>query len=494
MSKKTSPLSGMWIVLLLVVLVEVQFSHVFVSASPADLNRDGIVDMEDLFIVSDAYGSYPGDPNWNAEADLNNDVLIDMIDVTLVAIEYQMNRSVEISSYGGHSANWSPEERSEIYEGLIEPPDIYVSYIWWAPSVSTIHEKHPDKKIIIYRNFRKVERSRTEEWASRASWRLAEYEFARENNVICKDSAGNSVYSRNCGMDYLIADIGNPKWHQFIADWVKFYIDNFGFDGVLLDNGLAVREDETYWGVSAKPINPRTGTHYTSEEVVQYHIQVQKKIREVIGNDKLIICNGIYHGERFFEREKEYSEILNQDTIDGVKSEGIFGGKTFWNEERWRKSVEFIRWIQENWLTKGKIFIPHLCWHRPETSTNLESVWVGFEDGYTLEHSLTFYFASTLLGIDAEVSESNFLSLYGYWHEPFAQKLFSLNLGEPSTEYYRVEDTHVYARKFQKGLVVVNPAASSCSVSFEKEYQTLTGKVISSLNLDQYEGVILLKP
>jgi hypothetical protein len=53
-----------------------------------DINLDGIVDMTDVVIVCEAYGSTPKDPNWNPYADLNNDGVIDIIDVTTVTINY----------------------------------------------------------------------------------------------------------------------------------------------------------------------------------------------------------------------------------------------------------------------------------------------------------------------------------------------------------------------------------------------------------------------
>jgi hypothetical protein len=38
-----------------------------------DTNYDGIVDIYDAVLASAAYGSKPGDPNWNPDADLNGE-------------------------------------------------------------------------------------------------------------------------------------------------------------------------------------------------------------------------------------------------------------------------------------------------------------------------------------------------------------------------------------------------------------------------------------
>lgn len=50
-----------------------------------DINDDGKVDIKDLHIVALAYGSSPGDPNWNPAADVNHDGKVDIRDVALVA-------------------------------------------------------------------------------------------------------------------------------------------------------------------------------------------------------------------------------------------------------------------------------------------------------------------------------------------------------------------------------------------------------------------------
>ena len=54
-------------------------------ALAGDLNNDGIVDIYDVVMVANAFGSKPGDPNWNPVADLVQDGTIDIFDVVVVA-------------------------------------------------------------------------------------------------------------------------------------------------------------------------------------------------------------------------------------------------------------------------------------------------------------------------------------------------------------------------------------------------------------------------
>ena len=53
-----------------------------------DLNKDGIVNLRDIMIVVLAYGSKPGDANWNEIADVNKDGRIDVIDLVMVINDY----------------------------------------------------------------------------------------------------------------------------------------------------------------------------------------------------------------------------------------------------------------------------------------------------------------------------------------------------------------------------------------------------------------------
>ena len=50
-----------------------------------DVNGDGSVDVYDVMAISNAFGSHPGDSNWNGAADVNGDGTIDIFDIILVA-------------------------------------------------------------------------------------------------------------------------------------------------------------------------------------------------------------------------------------------------------------------------------------------------------------------------------------------------------------------------------------------------------------------------
>jgi hypothetical protein len=53
-----------------------------------DVNGDGVVNYQDLFLLARAYGSHRGDSNWNCYADFNADGKVDYIDLFILARNY----------------------------------------------------------------------------------------------------------------------------------------------------------------------------------------------------------------------------------------------------------------------------------------------------------------------------------------------------------------------------------------------------------------------
>ena len=53
-----------------------------------DMNSDKKVSITDIVIIALAFGSKPGDPNWNAISDVNNDGKVTITDVVIAAIHF----------------------------------------------------------------------------------------------------------------------------------------------------------------------------------------------------------------------------------------------------------------------------------------------------------------------------------------------------------------------------------------------------------------------
>lgn len=57
-----------------------------------DLNGDGVVDLKDLSILAQAYGSTPTSPNWNEKADLSSPYgLISLTDLVTLGYYYSQH-------------------------------------------------------------------------------------------------------------------------------------------------------------------------------------------------------------------------------------------------------------------------------------------------------------------------------------------------------------------------------------------------------------------
>lgn len=53
-----------------------------------DINNDCIVSITDIVIAATAFGSRPGDPNWNPIADLNGDGIVSIVDLVMIAVNF----------------------------------------------------------------------------------------------------------------------------------------------------------------------------------------------------------------------------------------------------------------------------------------------------------------------------------------------------------------------------------------------------------------------
>jgi hypothetical protein len=61
--------------------------HSYIVLS-SDVNHDGTVSVQDLFIIGKAFGSHSGEAGYNPEADVNKDGIIDNQDLKVVNMQY----------------------------------------------------------------------------------------------------------------------------------------------------------------------------------------------------------------------------------------------------------------------------------------------------------------------------------------------------------------------------------------------------------------------
>lgn len=73
-----------------VTLVPGGTTPVSLALANGDVNDDNEVDIGDYAQLSNAFGSVPGDPNWNPEADLNGDLEVDIGDYAILSSNFGM--------------------------------------------------------------------------------------------------------------------------------------------------------------------------------------------------------------------------------------------------------------------------------------------------------------------------------------------------------------------------------------------------------------------
>lgn len=343
--------------------------------------------------------------------------------------------------------------------------------------IRQVKQTRPDFQALLYRNIRAIYITREDEWQT-----------AVENNWLLTDENGEYVYVLTWPNNYVV-DIGNPEYQFWVANWIKEHIDQYGYDGVYADYGFNARADGQWFDLSATPINPRTGVHWTNAEVRQALIQLCKKLRNALGS-KLIVCNGIFEGKRFECHFDEYVEVLSNCSIDGINSEGIwYQYKGTWpSEERWLQCLNMLVWFQDNFL-KGN---PRSAFVSMCKMERMDGGQYPFPPGCTPRQIATYAFASTLLGIK---TNQNYLCLNANVNitTEVVQPLYNIVVGTPANDYYMIEGTHVYTRDFSKVKVLVNPTSNPYTVNLEESYRTLDGQIVTEIMMVAHTGRILMK-
>jgi len=351
---------------------------------------------------------------------------------------------------------------------LVSLFDMCQAWSWDAQKIQQARQIRPDFKALLYRCIKAI------------SYQSVEWQKALDGNWLLKDVNGQLVYDTNYPSHYLV-DIGNEQYQKWVANWSKENINQYGFDGVMADNSLYAWANEIFWTASTQPINPRTGTFWTNEEVGQALIQIHREIKNAIGS-KILLCNGIMEGYRFWRRYKDYMEFLNGSPMDGFGSEFLWHNGVWMSEAEWLDSLNFLIFVQDNFLKQNlnRIFGAAVMLDQlPNNSTK--------------EQMLTYAFASTLLGIK---TNQNFLALSTAdmsFTSQVIQPLFDIDIGAPINDYYVVAGTHVYARDFSNVKVLVNPTDMPYSIDLQNTFRTADGGMISRITIDDHTGVVLLR-
>ena len=366
----------------------------------------------------------------------------------------------------------SPAEYAQI-------SDMWVGHynrLWEVPQ---IHSIRPDQICLLYRNIREI-------WLpTHAEYLESEYNLFVDNGWLLKNAGGNYVVLAG-GYSHMI-DVGNADYQVWLANWMLNYLDEYGADGVYLDNCLP--HWELSYGADSIPINPRTGSAWESQEYTEALKELVATIKEQIGS-KIVFGNVLYSGKKFWRDSyhRFLVDFILNSKIDGVLDEGWISRHSladWYPEDDWLKGVDEAVWINDNFLSKGnKQFMTiseNAGMHYPIDVTALPP-------GVTKEQYVTYCYASQLL---AATYDGNYINFGQYMREDFPQSLFQIKLGNPIGSYYVITDTHLYVRDFSKGKVIVNPTSNEFIANLGDNYITLEGSTVTSIAVPGHTALIL---
>jgi hypothetical protein len=290
-------------------------------------------------------------------------------------------------------------------------------------------------------------------------------------------------------------DIGNVSYQQWVAALIKSRLDSRPwFDGVMADGGLTVdiRAFNDWRNWDTNPIiNPRTGVGWRESDLLPAFLDLHTAIKNAIGS-RLLMPNGIWNGVEFYDKYSAITDYLSKSPISGPMSEGCwYQGQGWMTEEDWLKSLNMVIWFQNNWLKDHpERILDVTCGSGPQWQ---------MPPGATNEQMMLYGYSSLMLGVKYSHQTSMDFSL-NQAESPIPTSLFQLekslhdlDMGTPLGDYYVISGTHVYARDFSNDKVLVNPSASSYTVSLGGNYKTLDGTTVSSITMSDHTGTILLK-
>lgn len=414
---------------------------------------------------------------------------------TIEAVSLQNSQSIQatgIIAYpqlkiGIYGASWNFNEYNA--STIASTFDMSQSaYSWLNPEwdytqkMNQVRALNPNYKFLVYRNCMSIYIYWADEW-----------NYAQSQGWLLKDINGN--YVTESWVDNYMVDITNPAYQRWLAAKVKSWLDQYPFDGVMADNTLKYSARDFDGAGTSRPINPRTGTYFTDTEILDGCAGMLNAIIDAIGTSKLLMPNGIWSGFVFWDpiQGANYRYVLSKvPRLNGLGSEGTFYmalNNTWYSESFWKDSVDFVAWIQDNFLSG-----------HPERCFSGESFTHDLPAGATEEQMIKYGFCSMLLA--AKYSSPQNTMSFGYSNErlpssdilQLLQKLRSVDMLEPLGDYYKITSTAVYARDFVKGKVLVNPTDASYTVTLDRSYTTFNGSTVSgSLTVYAHSGVILFK-
>ena len=261
-----------------------------------------------------------------------------------------------------------------------------------------------------------------------------------------------------------VTDSNNPDTSYVSNPWP-------GVNIVFLDSSVPTGTlvDISYYYQAERPLR------MTDEYYKNSTLDMLEQTRTKIGNGKLLIVNG-YQGLH------DYSGDGFLNPIDGAMREGFISRAGSFSESQWVAVIDQLKDISD---TRKKIELVQ--------ATNDDNL----SDADAWDDAM-YQFASFLIG-KGPWAYFNYTYGFGSWYQKFVYfDFYKTDIGSPYEDYHlrgNIDGANIYEREFEKVLVLVNPSDATIAptINLGTEYVTLSGSIVSIIQLEPKSGIVLKK-
>jgi len=332
--------------------------------------------------------------------------------------------------------------------------DYVILHAWQQDRLRALKAANPNIRVLVIKNLSfSIQSTSTSGFAS-TGVKYSEADSAHPEWFLLNRS-GQRFTSHSYG--YLWAmDVGSASYQQRWADNVIAELISQGWDGVFMDD-----------------VNPTMKYHYDVGSVAKYpsdaaYSAATRSALAAIGPrvraaGKLAVAN--------IGSWSEYSAVGNGwlQLLDGAMEEmflkwGNSAGQGYGGTGRWDQDLRLLKEADR----QNKIFLAIT------------------HSGATDVQAARYGYATMLLGSNGR---GYFALAQDYTSETWFPE-YDYDLGDP-TAAETADASGVHRRRFERGLVLVNPTASSQGVSFERSYSGSGLTNATAATMPPYSGLIL---
>ncbi|WP_270808375.1 putative glycoside hydrolase [Aeromonas sp. QDB25] len=295
------------------------------------------------------------------------------------------------------------------------------------------------------------------------------YNPSKMSSWLLRDEAGIPVASHR-GPNYHFMDVeGKSGWSAYFAKYVSNVVDRTGADGVVLDEIPLIASDQF-----------DSLLNYPSSSSLQngavYFLDTIRSKMDI----PVLINAGQLHKED--ENGNLLWKVLGEH-IDGAWHEGwvvYYGAPQSPHEgDMWEADISSA----EEFSRLGKPYIASAMF------SNAKQLEYGLSN-YLLAIQGSSLVFQPMVAYDPETRGGFNFNLVKNAVEK-NRPLFDVELGCPVES--RKQEAGVWTRKFDRGMVVVNPTTSKVQVGLSRSYKDVYGNQLSdSIQLERFSGKILL--